>query len=498
MKMNNDWLGKTVSLDCGSLGFFQGVIQGVHLEEQTITIKNVFQNGIPSKIASITLRAQDIHDLKFLETSPKAVVDAKSTVQVVKKRQRPVAENLASNSVAAANKNTSPTTAKDGRARPNQSPLRLSPRKTISENVGQSSSFYPPRDGQRTPSSRRERLARRDEDCFGAEMHREDFTQEFDFEKNLALFDKRLVFEEIDATNQPDVIRLVDINRRKQTPTYELVEPKFRNDQNVIDAAPINYRQIKTGQQENIREYVTDTGIIVPSIDLALRNRLMSAAEARGFSKERISELVARSGTELSIQLLGGARRLTPANSHQFPLAVILSGPGKAGSYGIAIARHLATQGVRTVTYIPELSVYPATLANELNLYKLCCKGGTKAHSLTHSVTDLPKSPVDLVVVALDDHDTYEQERRQDWHKTATKWSTECRAPILAIDPVPMMASHAKASLMAGLPIWHPHNTAGAVYLVNLALPSKVYKDVGISFVSPFGAKSCISLHSCE
>ena len=53
---------------------------------------------------------------------------------------------------------------------------------------------------------------------------------------------------------------------------------------------------------------------------------------------------MARSGTELSIQLLGGARRLTPANSHQLPLAVILAGPGKSGTYGLAIARHLATQ----------------------------------------------------------------------------------------------------------------------------------------------------------
>jgi hypothetical protein len=75
---------------------------------------------------------------------------------------------------------------------------------------------------------------RRDEDCFSNEIFNvEDFTQEFDFEKNLALFDKRLVFEEISATNQPDVIRLVDINRRKTTPVQELTgsEPKYRNDQ---------------------------------------------------------------------------------------------------------------------------------------------------------------------------------------------------------------------------------------------------------------------------
>ena len=70
------------------------------------------------------------------------------------------------------------------------------------------------------------------------------------------------------------------------------------------------------------------------------------------------------------------------------------------------------------------------------------------------------------VVMALDDHDMYEQERRQSWHKGATKWAQDCPAPILAVDPVPNTAAHAKASLLPGLPIWHAHNTAGKVYLV--------------------------------
>jgi hypothetical protein len=100
--------------------------------------------------------------------------------------------------------------------------------------------------------------------------------------------------------------------------------------------------------------------------------------------------------------------------------------------------------------------------------------------------------------MALDDHDMFEQERRQTWHRGATKWSEECRAPILAVDPVPNTVSQAKASLLPGLPIWHAHNSAGKVYLVNLAFPAKVYKDVGIAFVSPFGAKTYIGLHSSE
>jgi enhancer of mRNA-decapping protein 3 len=64
-------------------------------------------------------------------------------------------------------------------------------------------------------------------------------------------------------------------------------------------------------------EYVTDTGLVVPCIDLSLRNRLMASAEAKGFSSERMTELMARSGAELSMQLLGGERRLNPSNSHQ-------------------------------------------------------------------------------------------------------------------------------------------------------------------------------------
>ena len=44
------------------------------------------------------------------------------------------------------------------------------------------------------------------------------------------------------------------------------------------------------------------------------------------------------------------------------------------------------------------MSVYPSGLASELSLYKLCCKGGpAKLNSITNSIAELPKGPVDLV-----------------------------------------------------------------------------------------------------
>ena len=59
-----------------------------------------------------------------------------------------------------------------------------------------------------------------------------------------------------------------------------------------------------------------------------------------------------------------------------------------------------------------------------------------------------------------------------------------------------------QASVLPGLPIWYGSWEAsdsgggvGKLYLVNMAIPTKVYKDVGINYASPFGAKTFITLH---
>ena len=74
--------------------------------------------------------------------------------------------------------------------------------------------------GMRTPT-RGERMRQRDEDCFGQggsalnEEEKRLIKEEFDFEKNLAMFDKSTVMAEIDAElgAQPDIVRLVHCNR---------------------------------------------------------------------------------------------------------------------------------------------------------------------------------------------------------------------------------------------------------------------------------------------
>ena len=79
---------------------------------------------------------------------------------------------------------------------------------------------------------------------------------------------------------------------------------------------------------------------------------------------------------------------------------------------------------------------------------------------------------------------------------------------VVAIDPLTPQQAKAELSIKASVlpgcpPLWYPasnpaKNALGKLYMSNLALPHKVYKDVGISYTSPFGAKTCIPINLLE
>lgn len=132
----------------------------------------------------------------------------------------------------------------------------------------------------------------RDEACFGNTV--ESTVPDFDFEKNLALFNKEAVWKEINLT-KPDVLQQTQACKKTQ---------KYRHDENVIATNPTALRQIVVPAPDG-REYVTDDGLIIPSVTHELRRQLFSAAERRGLSCERQIELMGRAATEMALQLLG-------------------------------------------------------------------------------------------------------------------------------------------------------------------------------------------------
>ena len=53
-------MGCRVSLDCGGLGYFQGVICRISYNDQTVTLEKPFQNGLACKFPEITINSTDI------------------------------------------------------------------------------------------------------------------------------------------------------------------------------------------------------------------------------------------------------------------------------------------------------------------------------------------------------------------------------------------------------------------------------------------------------
>lgn len=95
----------------------------------------------------------------------------------------------------------------------------------------------------------RKRSQSRDQqdDCFSAPNH--SYLTDFDFEKNLALFDKKAVFEEIENAN-PDCVKVVESKKPQ----------KYRCDENVLQSGPVVLQQIKVpNNTESVQQFVTGT-----------------------------------------------------------------------------------------------------------------------------------------------------------------------------------------------------------------------------------------------
>lgn len=89
----------------------------------------------------------------------------------------------------------------------------------------------------------------RDDACFNAPVDSDLLDTEFDFEKNLALFDKQKIFDEIDALSKSDHVKLVDCNKRGSS-------AKYRHDENVLSGFVSLPRQISVPCKAE-KEYVT-------------------------------------------------------------------------------------------------------------------------------------------------------------------------------------------------------------------------------------------------
>ncbi|KAG7155943.1 enhancer of mRNA-decapping protein 3-like [Homarus americanus] len=546
--MSSDYVGCQVSVEVGGgLGWYQGRVVSINSERQTITITQVLHNGRPAALSEVTINAGDIIDLTIL-SRPKADNDDQQQQKVdskpIQQQQQvvqPQAQQQSSQNPQSCAEHVCIHQQKESRCSPQpqaaatadvtsvgsttnalQQPRRK-PRTSVGETLAHGShssaaresaadwqrmnqtivtaqEYSSPRrydrygiDVSRTPGKKERMRRNRDETTFGTLIDDDMLATEFDFEKNLALFDKQAVIEEIQSL-KPDVVRQAD----------RYTEKKYRCDENVLPSKPPVKRQIivpTSGAAEVI--YANDSGLLVPSVSSDLRAALLSTANQHGLTNSRQLEMIGRAATEIILSLSGGSHRLGTGNSHQPLVVVVLCGCHLQGAAGVNTARQLESHGVQTVVVtlqMPSSPQPPLLFTHELQLYTLT-NGRT-----TSDPRGIP-STLDLIVDARLDHSgrACEGGVGHTWLNSTSAWASTSRAPILALDPPSDLAAipstqpplPARVLLCPALPLAYTP-ARGKVYLINLPIPQQTFNAVGIKYVSPFGAKLVIPLHPCE
>lgn len=370
--MAEGWLGKSISIKCiepvGTV--FQGTIKEV--SPDVITIVRAFWNGVPVrkpetevKIASANIASLELITEGAAGNSSNKPTPAKQS-QSQDKRQQPKNNTAASsngfkdpsppyqqqqqprnstakspnnkkffpsNAAAAATTSTSagPDFPRQSNVQSSSKPLDMQRGnsnnggggggRNFQDNLSSNGNGRNSKNGGGGGGGRRYQNSK--SETFGTPVNDPTMEADFDFEKNLALFDKQAVWEKLNQMNggKPDLLHHQGSSSRSY-PVHQPT-PKYRHDENIIQSAPTQYRQIEVDYNSS-RDYVSDDGLIVPSIPLIVRNRLQTTAEAMGITWERQIDILSRGTCDTALQLLGGAPRLKPNNKHQWPNIVVI------------------------------------------------------------------------------------------------------------------------------------------------------------------------------
>ncbi|XP_050440417.1 enhancer of mRNA-decapping protein 3 [Adelges cooleyi] len=428
--MANQYKGCCVSIDCNDGSVVQGEVNGMTDDNETLILKRAFKNGIPCTNPEIYIKNTTIKNLKIIKVQIENEQDLSNQISCDDKK-----------SVSMLKQN--------------------SKQKNKSKNVSNSVVEQQPQNFNHKE---------RNDACFGVSLDNI-LKEDFDFEKNLALFNKKAFYNKIHK--KPDLV-----------PHEKVSNNKYKHNENVLHSTPVKFRQV-TVPSPAVNEYITDDGLVVPSITSELRWKLFNLVEENGLTSGRQNEIIGRAATEMVLQLLGGSHRFNPRNEHQWPRVVVLCGPNRSGAMGVNCARQLSSYGVHTVVVLSEPGLYTPQLANEMSLYQFTTGRLITSAAELHGLLD-----PDFVVVSLADEQTDTVS-----HNIAN-WAKSVRAPLMAIDPpsdgTPLVA--VKYSLVPALPLSYSESN-GKIYLCNMAIPTQVFHFAGIQYKSPFGSKSVIPLH---
>ncbi|KAI5958553.1 EDC3 [Candida theae] len=264
--------------------------------------------------------------------------------------------------------------------------------------------------------------------------------KEFDFEANLAMFDKKAVFEDFKKNDHTSINdRLVGQNKVEKPATPK--KQKYDNDEMVLqDVAKDNWDQIGKSL-ENTRTNTPNADTSKSQGQTQHRNQadaktksyklvesgngasIQSASPVQLLEIERLSsdhfgitpavmaEVCATNLSKLIIdRCLGGSVRLSNKKNHNLPpLVLLLIGSGRCGSRAFATGRHLNNHGVRVLAFVISSDESDTELHHQWKIFESV--GGKVVTSSFDLLIDIIRNqlntPVELIIDALQGYDDH-------------------------------------------------------------------------------------------
>lgn len=342
-----------------------------------------------------------------------------------------------------------------------------------------------------------------------------DMLLEFDFEANLAMFDKRQVFADFQKRDTVDPSqRLVGHNRKRD-------DAKYDNREMVVDNSHgDSWDQIGTPTPTTVPPTATRSGLALGAgglvkfvgpqgLDVACASPVQLLEIERlagnfGVTQTLMAETVAVNLLLVIItKILGGATRLSNRNNHNLPpLVLLLVGTGRSGMRAFATGRHLANHGVRVLAFVLHGDDDDAELQQQQRRFegaggKVVVGEWTK---LLEIVTHQLETPVELIIDGLQGYDCRVEDVFYEDHHLHTlremvKWCLEPaqRVRVMSLD-LPLgidgglgtagdMVIRGKWCVLMGMPItglllaYRAQELDDDVvhYLIDEGIPNKVY-----------------------
>lgn len=569
MTSTDKFVGYLVSVDCKDI-FYQGVVTQIDPNKALIQLKNVFQNGIHCGSKLVDIKTTEIENIEILADPPNAfkLLNPKAT-----EMEQPAAKlsDETNKSAAQPHQQQQHKVSKHIKTSNSQHSMHShnSNNNHNNSNISPASSSPPYNNNDKYSNKRKAHhnhhnnsinQPRENSNNDGNTMSVDQIEEDFDFEKNLALFDKNKMYEEL---GHPVLNTTPSTEPAPQLNAYDSLVKQLNSNKQSGAETMSGYHKISVAnlfqsQTPSMAAPASANGLLTPNTNGLIANSATSTKtpvinSSSGGRNYRFDEMVLGTGEPVNFQQIQvpydlGKQYVTDDGFIVPCIDVETRHKLLENSYryGFNKDRQIESMGRCCTEMAIQLIGGPLRfsiknnhqkptiliLVNEATLqgtYALCaarmlsirsCKvhifvvkssekqGETNEYFDNELKLFESTEPVQSTFIkSIDELRTITSVdlilnsvdgslNSQSWYRSLVKYVENCKASVLSIDPV--AEGSAIKSKWCILPMlpMPMDDSCGRVYLCDLGFTKAMFNSVNIKYQSPFGAKFCIPLHN--